>query len=96
MRWQIHCNAAKLISAEILLQSAFGHGYSVSKANIRVRVWQRNCLSVENLTGGEIEKMMSGDEKNDKVRMGNIEKYRKVNILLPFRHNKETVKKFDL
>jgi len=40
--------------------------------------------------------MMSGDEKNDKVRMGNIEKYRKVNILLPSPHNKETVKKFDL
>lgn len=61
-----------------------------------MRVWQRNYLSVENLTGGEIEKMMSGDEKNDKVRMGNIEKYRKVNILLPSPHNKETVKKFYL
>lgn len=40
--------------------------------------------------------MMSGDEKNDKICMGNIEKYRQVNVLLSFPHNDEAVKKFDL
>lgn len=40
--------------------------------------------------------MVSGDEKNDKICMGNIEKYRKVNVLLPFLHNNEAVKKFNL
>lgn len=51
---------------------------------------------MKKLIGGEIKKMMSGDEKNDKICMGNIEKYRQVNVLLSFPHNDEAVKKFDL
>lgn len=38
-RWEVHCNAVTLISAEALFEYVFGNGCSVSKANNRIRVW---------------------------------------------------------
>lgn len=49
---------------------------------------------MENLIGGEIEKMMSGDKKNGETSVGNIEKYREDSFLLPFLIIQELVEKF--